>query len=132
MKYILYSMTNRFLEENRDYRTNYEALRKSECERHPVTGMKIVKIGAAVLTNEQIDRKIDIQEVADNPEEALDAINYLKQENKKLGELYKKIKTEVRETSQNLQTFIQSTEYKIAEMERRHEEELQDLRNQIE
>lgn len=124
-------MTNRFLEVNRDYRTDYEGLRKKDDELDEY-GNKVIKIGEAVLTNEEIDKQIDIQEIVDNPEEALTALCYLKQENKKLAELYRKIKFEVRDTTANLQAFIQSTEYKILQMERRHEEELQDLRNQIE
>ena len=75
-------------------------------------------------TDEAIDHAIDIQEVADNAEEALSAIESLKH---KLW----KIKQEVRETSQQLANFIHSTEFKLTQMERDHSEEIQDLRNSI-
>lgn len=76
-------------------------------------------------TDEAIDRAIDIQEVADNAEEALAAMEHLKYK-------YKKLKAEIRETAENLANFIHSTEYKLTQMERDYQEDLQELRNSIE
>lgn len=96
---------------------DYQSLKNPRYKIDTDSGEKIYN-PLTTLSNKEIDRAVDIQEVADNAGEALDAIKYLKET--------------IEEIKQNQEAFMLATERKIMEMERAHENQIANLECMIE
>jgi len=96
---------------------DYKALKTPRYKIDTDNGVRVYN-PLTYLSNKEIDRAVDIQEIADNAGEALDAIKYLKET--------------IEEIKQNQEAFMIATERKIMEMERSHENQLANLESMIE
>jgi len=96
---------------------DYKALKTPRYKIDTDNGVRVYN-PLTYLSNKEIDRAVDIQEVADNAGEALDAIKHLNET--------------IEEIKQNQEAFIIATERKLMEMERSYEDKIADLECRIE